>query len=233
MRTPILTRIWQKIVVKDSCWEWTGTKNRTIRVGGRGEAEINVVHRMWKEVNGQEFPRGYYAHHTCGNRNCINPDHIRLSKSPIQRQDRNKYFWDRVEKRDQYSCWLWKGTIYSSGYGVAKIGRTRMLAHRLSYELLRGPIDDGLFVCHTCDNPSCVNPSHLFLGTLQDNVDDMMVKERNVRGRNVNTCKLTEDDVLEIRKLAGNLSTKELANRFGVSDTTIWQIANRKSWKWL
>lgn len=93
-----------------------------------------------------------------------------------------KRFWAKVRKSE--GCWEWTAALHDSGYGIiglggrdAGVGR----AHRVSYELAFGPIPPGLFVCHRCDNRKCVRPDHLFLGTNQENVDDMVAKGRNAR----------------------------------------------------
>lgn len=87
-------------------------------------------------------------------------------------------FWNKVYKTD--SCWLWIGSRLPTGYGTFRVGKKVKRAHRVSWELHNGPIIDGsLLVCHTCDNPMCVNPDHLFLGTNLDNMRD-----RNAKGRN-------------------------------------------------
>lgn len=88
-------------------------------------------------------------------------------------------FWSKVDKTSD--CWVWIGAKHPTGYGAFGIGQVVHYAHRLSWELVNGPIPDGLFVCHNCpngDNPSCVNPAHLFLGTQVDNMQDMLGKGR-------------------------------------------------------
>lgn len=87
-------------------------------------------------------------------------------------------FWKFVDKRGPDECWGWKGTTNNTGYGNISVHQRPKQAHRVSYELNIGPIPEGMDVCHTCDNPPCTNPNHLFAGTRQDNVDDMIAKER-------------------------------------------------------
>ena len=89
-------------------------------------------------------------------------------------------FFDLVKKHDGDGCWLWLGTCRGDGYGLTKTeDRKTIGSHRMAYLLTYGEIPDGLLVLHKCDNPPCVNPEHLFLGTHQDNRDDMLKKGRN------------------------------------------------------
>ena len=158
-------------------------------------------------------------------------------------------FWKRVNKTD--TCWLWTGTRNPNGYGMirARPGKTRDLTHRVSWMLHNGDIPDGLCVLHRCDNPACVRPEHLFLGTRADNVHDMVAKGRGARGANSGSARyprlrarqgeahgsarLTERDVRFIRdEFAANRMTKrELATMFSVAPEHVHRICRRLVWK--
>ena len=148
-------------------------------------------------------------------------------------------FWKYVQKTD--SCWVWTGAKAHGGYGVLSISRKQGIvrAHRLSWEIHNGPIPEGMDMCHTCDNPSCVNPSHLFLGTPHDNAIDMMEKgrdlegrKRRARGEEHHRAKLTAAQVVAIRSeyAAGDTSTRKLATKYGVSRRSIMFILHRQQW---
>lgn len=123
------------------------------------------------------------------------------------------------------------------GYGKVKRNGVTTVAHRVSWEMENGPIPDGLQVCHHCDNPPCVNPEHLFLGTQKNNLDDRNRKGRAVwsPGSRNGGAKLVEEDVLEIRRLgAARCETQAaIADRFGVTPSQISHILRRVSWKHL
>lgn len=160
-----------------------------------------------------------------GNRKCR--PYPRKSKSVEER------FWGKVDKSGE--CWLWTAFKYE-GYGyfcpTASIPKR---AHRLSWELVNGPIPNGLLVCHTCDNRACVRPSHLFLGTQKDNLADMSRKGRGTkanRGAGSARTTLTQEDVLMIRDLASKgLSKAELGRRFNVTAGCVSRIVHYRRWK--
>jgi hypothetical protein len=140
-----------------------------------------------------------------------------------------------AKKGSADECWWWIGKK-SKGYGILNVDGKRTLAHRYSYTLNIGLIPDGMLVCHRCDNPLCVNPSHLFLGTNQDNHADMIAKGRAkgaiVPGEKHSTAKLTEAQVREIRlRRDSGESVKSLSVSFGVSVSQIRHICSRKNWK--
>lgn len=140
-------------------------------------------------------------------------------------------FWPRVDMGGD--CWLWTGGKQNQGYGIFWLdGNRPVRAHRVSYEFTKGPIPEGMCVLHSCDNPPCVNPDHLFLGTYQDNAVDAVRKLRLARGRTNALIKLSDDQVLEIRRLCGEgCSRSEVGRMFGVARTTVNDIVWRRNWK--
>lgn len=138
-------------------------------------------------------------------------------------------FWMKVDKTND--CWVWTGRKTNHGYGTFSRHPT-ILAHRYSWSYYNGEIPKGLCVLHKCDNPPCVNPDHLSIGTQSDNQADKMSKQRQSKGEVNGSAKLTGEQVLEIRRLY-ELGYKqvELANKYGVQYTTIKAIAVRRTWK--
>lgn len=150
----------------------------------------------------------------------------------IEKVPLGERFWQKVFVQSPDECWEWQGARQLAGYGRFTLEDGRLgLAHRASYELHYGPIPEGMFVCHTCDNPACVNPAHLWLGTHQDNMDDRTAKHRHRSGDTHPRSKLTADDVENIRANRMNLTGQEMAALYGVANTTISAVLNRQNWK--
>ena len=147
-------------------------------------------------------------------------------------------FWHKVENRGPDDCWEWQAYRDRDGYGHIRmddLAHTDAGAHRVSYELAFGHIPDGMMVCHRCDNPRCVNPEHLFLGTNTDNMRDRSAKGRKAgpAGIKQHNSKLTEEQVKAIREryAAGGVTMYQLAAEYGVGAGPICNIIHRKSWK--
>jgi len=163
-----------------------------------------------------------FCSRTCSNRNANKSD------DPVGR------FWSLVRKTK--TCWVHKiKSPKTSRYWLIKVNGRQIGGHKFSWELHNGPVPEGLFVLHKCDNTMCVNPDHLFLGTTQDNSDDMVSKGRSARGSKHGNAALTEKDVRNIRKRYKRTSyhksnTRELALEFGVTDSVILAIVRRTVW---
>ena len=135
---------------------------------------------------------------------------------------------------DENGCWVWFGARLPKGYGIIKIPLTRRqeYAHRLSWLIHRGEIPVGEYVLHRCDNPRCVNPSHLFLGDAKANQQDMKTKGRHLYGERNVMAVLTAPDVRKIKALigTGGFSQEDIASMFGVAQVTISRIARGLRW---
>lgn len=156
-------------------------------------------------------------------------------------------FWAKVDKSvDPGDCWLWRGARSSSGYGVIELSTDGQWwafgAHRASWILAGNGIPWGLCILHRCDVRACVNPSHLFIGTLGDNNRDAVAKGRNrsgaalrperlPRGESHPNARMTEGSVAALRALAGTASQRALAARFGISPSTVAQILSGETWR--
>jgi hypothetical protein len=141
-----------------------------------------------------------------------------------------EFFWGKVKKGER--CWSWLRGCYSAGYGQFKAGGKGYAAHRLSYEISVGPIPEGMCVLHKCDNPPCVNPDHLFLGTQKENMQDCVNKKRHfstqTKGSRHPNGKLTDDEVREIRKK--EKKQKEYGEIYGMTQAAISAIQKRLSY---
>lgn len=148
-----------------------------------------------------------------------------LSPTQVER------FWSQVDKSGD--CWIWTGLRFTSGYG--RFTRRAYRTHRVAWELTNGPIPEGLYVCHQCDNPPCCNPAHLFLGSPADNMADMVAKGRQTRGVDAPKARLTSPQVLVVKAAyeSGHVSYDDLAEAFGVTKSSVYAIVKGKSWRWL
>ena len=168
----------------------------------------------------------------------------------VTREGLPGYFWARVNKSSPDGCWTWAGALIN-GYGELRlrgISQSPVRAHRVAWELTRGPIPPGMCVLHKCDNRPCCNPGHLFLGTKQDNNADRDAKgrtasgdrsgarthpERQPRGERHGHAKLTSNEVVAIRNMcaAGGVSQRQVAAKFLMSQQQVSRIVQRKNWR--
>lgn len=143
-------------------------------------------------------------------------------------------FWKRVDIRSDEECWNWTGSKTTQGYGRVLINYQRKWAHRIAFELTYGSIPEGKVLMHRCDNPSCVNPVHLTIGTQSENVADMDEKGRRrpPKAEKHGRAKLTWEQVAEIRQryVRGKVRQLDLAIEFGVNQATIGDIVRGEGW---
>ena len=160
-----------------------------------------------------------------------------------------KRFWTKVQKSGENDCWIWKAATDKDGYGKFKIKTTTTRANRVAYELAKGPIEDSLIILHSCDNPPCVNPNHLSIGTKADNHQDMVNKgrkkyffgdengarkhpERLRRGEDHAMAKLNWEQVEHIRESVRlkRFTQRQLAEKYKISPATVCLIIKNKIW---
>ncbi len=223
------------------CIEWKGN----IRKDGRGYTHKNKkmidCHKYIYEEHFGEVEKGLCVRRKCKNIKCVNLEHLFLQPKCIPVKDR--LLNNTIIPENKNLCWVWNGSKDKDGYGYIDGLREfkERRAHRISYILHKGEFDRTLVICHSCDNPSCINPSHLWVGTTKDNNQDAFIKKRRkpqkppiFYGKDNNKTKLTENQVLEIRDLYKNgMGYSGLAKIYPVSSVTIRAIILRKIWKQL
>ncbi len=152
---------------------------------------------------------------------------------PELNQHQIDLFWASVIKRGEDDCWIWYGATFASRtYGRFTYKRKSYVATRIAYYLEYGDDPSPLMVCHECNNPSCVNPRHLFLGDQSANQLQAYHDGRHNKNGSLNPCaKLTENEVTEIKKLLSTHSSPQLANKFHVSKSTIYHISVGDTWR--
>lgn len=239
-KSPIGKRFWSKVKIsnKDQCWHWLSNKDKD-GYGRFRMPDLNyMAHRMaWILSNGP-IPDGQFVLHRCDNNDCVNPKHLYLGNQKDSRRWKNKLpiadrFWNKVNINNDDDCWPWIASKDAKGYGFFKLDGKMVHAHRMALVLEGEKVPDKLLVCHKCDNPPCCNPRHLFIGTHKDNTQDSVRKGRWPIGEKHHNSKLTEKDIIKIRKLHSkeNLSMYRIAKMFNVSNVLIGLIIKRKIWR--
>ena len=236
--TILINKIFKRIKRFDNdeeCWLWLGSINY------KGDASIKLDNGKTQSIykfiyecyNGPIIESGI-VRHSCDTVGCVNPKHLYM-KYDIKQQI--KRFWTKVDVPNDWEehpekCWEWTDYIRPKMAGNFTVCDVLIVHYRFAYELYYGPIPPGMLVCHKCDNPACCNPNHLFLGSHQDNADDMKNKNRQPIGEDKTTHKLSEQDVKQIKILLQDPTNTytSIALQFNVSSTTISDIKNKKVW---
>ena len=146
------------------------------------------------------------------------------NKRPLDERFREKYKVD-----NKTGCWMWTSTVCGNGYGHIWDNGKQEKAHRISWEIHNGKIPEGMVICHKCDTPLCVNPYHLFVGTVIDNIKDRDKKNRQAKGEKQGISVLTDETAKQILKAEGK--QEDIAERYGTTQQQVSRIKNRKTWK--
>ena len=142
-------------------------------------------------------------------------------------------FWSKVSRGSDDECWEWQGAkLPNGGHGQCIAGDVVTVSSRIAWALTNGNLPTDKVICHSCDNPPCCNPAHLFIGTQTMNMNDRHSKGRSPKGSQIGTSRLTEDQVREIRELysSGKLASPSLSIKFNVAQSTISRVINRVGW---
>lgn len=220
-------RFIKRIIKLDNgCWEHTCSECRINKI------KYKVGRVSWI-INFGDIPDGYDVCKKCKNRKCVNPRHLYLEKNTIDKRPLVDRFWEKVDIKSEDECWEWTGRKLDDGYGLINENGIQYRAHRLSYEVNNGMIDDGMVIRHTCNNPKCVNPKHLVQGTHKQNSEDMVAAGHSQFGTKNTNSVLNDELVKEIREIYATKkhSYKSIGFKFNVSEATIGQIIRRDTWK--
>ena len=172
------------------------------------------------------WARGWCGRHYARWRNTGSPITPSHQDPPAVKFDRN------VQVGPE--CWEWVGSKDVKGYGVMKIAGVTYAAHRMAFERAHGPIPSGAYICHKCDNPPCVNPAHLYVGTHADNMRDKVSRGRcsSLPGESNPFAKLTAERVGQVRSLyaTGRFTQRELARHFSIAQSHVGRIVRGEAW---
>lgn len=222
-------KFWSRVDRSEGCWRWLGSISR----GGFGvhwwKGTYRQAHRLACELSGVPLTAHAPLFQACGNRLCVNPEHLRAPADLAEAR-----FWAKVHRRSTSECWNWTGYVSRDGYGSFRVQSRGLVenAHRFSYRLRHGEPPAGAVICHTCDNRRCVNPDHLWAGSIADNTADRDGKGRQARGERHRSAKLRESDIEPIRRLsARGERPEEIAEMYAVNQATIRDILAGRTWR--
>jgi len=221
-------RFYSKLrIANNGCWGWSGSKNERGYGYVRSRKKTTTAHRYSWEIHFGEIPHRACVLRTCATKDCSNPDHLFL-RPHLTHEARFESRWTE----DENGCWIWSDSLNSSGYGTWWDGGKNISAHRSSWERNFGGIPNGKHVLHKCDVRNCVNPNHLFIGDVFSNMADMVEKGRSCTGERNGMSRLSEDQVLEIKRLysEGGITQRELGEIFGILGGSVNRIINGRRW---
>lgn len=230
MNEKIFAKFWDNVDKSSFCWNWIGYLDKTglpiIRVDGKEYR----ARRISLEIIGKDIsPSNHILPLVCRNKLCVNPEHLICGDEAR--------FWAKVQKLSEDECWVWTAYQDKNMYGKFRLNNgDGIRAHVYSWELYVGhslPKNVGIEVCHKCDHPYCVNPNHLFLGTVLDNTEDKVNKGRQAKGEKLPQSKLNDNQIREIKTLytTKQYTVQQLVSKFSVVRTTITSILRGKNWK--
>lgn len=213
------------------CWIWIGRRNKTSGLFGvKGHTFSAVKIGYWLKTG--IFEQNVKINKLCSTNFCVTPEHYDYNLPTVEER-----FWAKVDKSPglgpKGDCWEWTAALSNrkKEYGAFGVKGKNVLAHIFSWVFHNGKIPNKLWVLHTCDNKKCVNPKHLWLGTVKDNTLDAKNKGKLLYGERHHHSKLTNEAVREIRKLHGKVRNLVLATKYNISERTVTDVAKRKCWK--
>jgi HNH endonuclease len=222
--TKSLSERLHKYITKEdnSCWVWSGTYSNYSPVTTVNKKSVlvrKIIYGMYKKK-----PSGDYLISICKNKKCVNPYHL---------MSRDEILFSKIIKNKKTGCWEWIGTK-KRGYGYMKINGKDKAIHRLLYERYKGKILSEMNVCHTCDNPSCCNPDHLWLGTQTQNIHDCVEKKRDNKrkGETHLRTKITEKQAIEIKiQYRNGIKPTVICRLMNIPYSTVYKICINENWK--
>lgn len=219
----------RSVTDENSCWIWQGKPGK--RGSGKYTRDSNTViahFGAWSAWHGP-VPSSMRVKHHCQSRMCVNPEHLHLVKIKGLYAYDLEFIKENSVVNPSTDCWEWTDRLNGNGYATVAVGSGNVLMHRAALIASGVPIPSGYQACHKCDNRKCVNPSHLFVGTANDNQQDKVLKGRQSRGVHRWNALLDDQRVRLIRE--STASARQIAEELGVSGALISAVRRRKVWR--